>query len=37
MDATAIFAILGVIGSMAVFTILGYRITRLMKVTQSED
>ena len=37
MDATAIFAILGVIGSMTVFTVLGYRITRLMKVTQSED
>ena len=37
MDATAIFAILSVVGSMTVFGILGYRITHLMKVTHSED
>ena len=37
MDATAILAILGVLGSITVFSVLGYRITRLMKITQSED
>ena len=37
MDATAIFAILGVIGSVVVFTFLGIRINHLMNNTNSED
>lgn len=37
MDATAIGAVLSVIGSIVVFVVLGVRITRLMKTTQSED
>ena len=37
MDATAILAVLGVIGSVMVFTFLGVRITRLMKTCKSED
>ena len=37
MDATAVFAILGVIGSVIVFTVLGIRINHLMNNTHSED
>lgn len=37
MDATAILAILGVIGSVIVFAFLGVRITSLMKTCKSED
>jgi len=37
VDATAILAIFGVIGSIAVFSVLGFRITRLMKTCNSED
>jgi hypothetical protein len=37
MDATAILAIVGVIGSAIVFTFLGIRITGLMKTCKSED
>ncbi|MCW9013905.1 MAG: hypothetical protein OQL06_08985 [Gammaproteobacteria bacterium] len=35
MDATAILAVLGVIGSVIVFTFLGVRINKLMKTTDS--
>jgi len=37
LDATAILAVLGVIGSITVFGVLGYRITRLMKTCNSEE
>lgn len=37
MDATAIGAILSVIGSIIVFIFLGVRITRLMKSCNSQD
>ncbi len=37
MDATAILAILSVVGCVIVFTVLGIRITHLMKTCQSED
>lgn len=37
VDATAILAVFGVIGSITVFAVLGYRITRLMKTCNSED
>lgn len=37
MDATAILAILGVIGSIVVFAFLGIRINKLMKVTDSSN
>lgn len=37
MDATAIFAILGVIGSVIVFAFLGVRINHLMNTTHSEE
>jgi len=37
MDATAIAAILGVIGSVIVFVVLGIRINHLMNNTNSED
>lgn len=37
MDATAILAILGVVGSVVVFVFLGIRITGLMKTCKSED
>lgn len=37
VDATAILAILSVVGSIAVFIILGFRVTRLMKACNSED
>lgn len=35
MDATAIGAILSVIGSIIVFVVLGIRINKLMKTTNS--
>lgn len=37
MDATAIGAVLSVIGSIIVFVVLGVRITRLMKSCNSQD
>jgi hypothetical protein len=37
MDATAILAILGVVGSVAVFAFLFVRITGLMKTCKSAD
>jgi len=37
LDATTILAILAVMGSITVFGVLGYRITRLMKTCNSED
>lgn len=37
MDATAIGAILSVVGSIIVFTFLGVKITRLMKTCNSQD
>lgn len=37
MDATAIGAILSVIGSIIVFIFLGIRITQLMNKTQSGE
>lgn len=37
VDATAVLAVLGVIGSIAVFTFLGIKITGLMKTDNSED
>jgi hypothetical protein len=37
MDATAIGAVLSVVGSIIVFVILGIRITRLMKSCDSQD
>lgn len=37
MDATAIGAVLAVIGSIIVFVFLGVRITRLMKTCDSQD
>ena len=37
MDATAVFAIASVVGSVIVFTVLGIRITRLVKTCNSEE
>jgi|GEM_PF-1637731 len=37
LDATAILAVFSVMGSIVVFGVLGYRITRLMKTCNSED
>jgi len=37
VDSTAVLAVLGVIGSITVFAVLGYRITRLMKTCNSEE
>jgi hypothetical protein len=37
MDATAIGAILGVVGSIIVFVFLGVRIMQLMKSCNSQD
>jgi len=37
LDSTAVLAVLGVIGSITVFIVLGVRITRLMKTCRSED
>jgi hypothetical protein len=37
LDSVAIMAILGVIGSITVFVVLGYRVTRLIKITNSDD
>ncbi len=37
MDATAIGAILSVIGSVIVFVFLGVKINNLMNTTNSED
>ncbi len=37
LDATAVLAVLGVVGSAIVFAFLGVRITRLMKTCKSED
>jgi len=37
MDATAIGAVLSVIGSIIVFVFLGIRISRLMKSCNSQD
>lgn len=37
MDATAIGAILSVVGSIIVFVFLGVKITRLMKSCHSQD
>jgi hypothetical protein len=37
MDATAIGAVLSVIGSIIVFVFLGVRIMRLMKSCNSQD
>lgn len=37
MDATAIGAVLSVVGSIIVFVFLGVRITRLMKTCNSRD
>jgi hypothetical protein len=37
LDATAILAVLGVVGSVIVFAFLGVRITSLMKTCKSED
>jgi len=37
LDATAILAVFGVIGSVTVFGVLGYRITRLMKTCNSDE
>ncbi len=37
MDATAIAAILSVVGSIVVFVFLGFRINKLMKTTHSSD
>jgi len=37
LDATAVLAVLGVIGSIAVFIFLGVKITSLMKTDNSED
>lgn len=37
MDATAIGAILSVVGSIIVFAFLGVKITRLMKTCNSQD
>ena len=37
MDATAITAILGVLGSVEVFTFLFFRIKHLMETTDSKD
>jgi hypothetical protein len=37
MDATAIGAVLAVVGSIIVFVFLGVRITQLMKACNSQD
>jgi len=37
VDATAILAVISVVGSITVFAVLGYRITRLMKTCNSEE
>jgi len=37
LDATVVLAVIGVIGSITVFGVLGYRITRLMQTCNSED
>ena len=37
LDATAVLAVLGVVGSIAVFAFLGFKVTSLMKTCNSED
>jgi len=37
LDATAILAVLSVVGSVMVFAFLGYKVTSLMKTCNSED
>ena len=37
MDATAVLAVLGVVGSVVVFAFLGIRINQLMKSTDSSN
>lgn len=37
MDATAIAAVLSVIGSVVVFVFLGWRINKLMNTTSSQQ
>jgi len=37
LDATAVLAVLSVVGSVTVFSVLGYRISRLIKTCNSED
>jgi len=37
LDATTILAVLSILGSITVFGVLGYRITRLIKTCNSED
>ncbi len=37
IDSTVFFTVVSIVGSVAVFAVLGYRITRLMKTCNSEE